>query len=73
MTQQTTERIIQATQLLELIHQAEEHYSNNEPNLQLKELINSALSILVLHLRNRSFRVTIRQAKVISMLQESVR
>lgn len=72
MTQSTTERIVQASQLLELIHQAEERLFNNEPDERLRELTNSALSILVLHLRNRSFRVTIRQAKVITLLQEAL-
>lgn len=71
MTQSTTERIVQAAHLMELIHRAEEHLTNNEPNAELRALTNSALSILVLHLRNRSFRVTIRQAKIIALLQES--
>lgn len=72
MTQTTTERIVQAAHLMELVHRAEEHLIDTESDEQLRALTNSVLSILVLHLRNRSFRVTIKQAKLIALLQESL-
>jgi len=66
-----TNHIIQTQQVLALIHKAEAVNKRLKDD-HLQSLISSCVSILVLHLRNPSPRVTLQQLRIINRLREQV-